>query len=145
MDVCHADTAELSSGEARELQQIKWHRKQLLEDIQKLKDEIADVFAQIDCFESTEESRMAQKEKEMCIGRKKFNMDPAKVHIQGRGREPHQSGHLGGHRRKTWASPRYTDKLSKGGSCLLGTFAADPTNHPTGERAETPQGQAFGA
>ncbi|KAM7317343.1 hypothetical protein ACRRTK_023645 [Alexandromys fortis] len=45
---------------------------------QKLKDEIADVFAQIDCFESTEESRMAQKEKEMCIGRKKFNMDPAK-------------------------------------------------------------------
>lgn len=28
------DTAELSSGEAKELQQIKWHRKQLLEDIQ---------------------------------------------------------------------------------------------------------------
>ncbi|WP_289490183.1 hypothetical protein, partial [Klebsiella pneumoniae] len=64
MDVCHTDPAELSSGEAKELQQIKWHRKQLLEDIQKLKDEIADVFAQIDCFESTEESRMAQKEKE---------------------------------------------------------------------------------
>nr|XP_021492389.1 cytohesin-4 isoform X2 [Meriones unguiculatus] len=72
------DPAELSSGEAKELQQIKWHRKQLLEDIQKLKDEIADVFAQMDCFESTEESRMAQKEKEMCIGRKKFNMDPDK-------------------------------------------------------------------
>lgn len=28
------DPAELSSGEAKELQQIKWHRKQLLEDIQ---------------------------------------------------------------------------------------------------------------
>ncbi|OBS69422.1 hypothetical protein A6R68_02040 [Neotoma lepida] len=78
MDLCRADPAELSSGEAKELQQIKWHRNQLLEDIQKLKDEIADVFAQIDCFESTEESRMAQKEKEMYIGRKKFNMDPAK-------------------------------------------------------------------
>ncbi|KAK2121488.1 Cytohesin-4 [Saguinus oedipus] len=46
---------ELSSREAEELQRIKWHRKQLLEDIQKLKDEIADVFAQIDCFESAEE------------------------------------------------------------------------------------------
>uniref|UniRef100_A0A2K6DR32 Cytohesin 4 n=1 Tax=Macaca nemestrina TaxID=9545 RepID=A0A2K6DR32_MACNE len=78
MDLCHPDPAELSSGETEELQRIKWHRKQLLEDIQKLKDEIADVFAQIDCFESAEESRMAQKEKELCTGRKKFNMDPAK-------------------------------------------------------------------
>ncbi|KAB0404451.1 hypothetical protein E2I00_018385 [Balaenoptera physalus] len=72
------DPGELSSGEAEELQRIKWHRKQLLEDIQKLKDEIADVFAQIDCFETAEESRMAQKEKELGIGRKKFNMDPVK-------------------------------------------------------------------
>ncbi|XP_047723012.1 cytohesin-4 isoform X2 [Prionailurus viverrinus] len=78
MDLCHPDPAELSSGETEELQQIKWHRRQLLEDIQKLKDEIADVFAQIDCFEIAEESRMAQKEKELCIGRKKFNMDPVK-------------------------------------------------------------------
>ncbi|KAJ8791652.1 hypothetical protein J1605_020374 [Eschrichtius robustus] len=73
------DPGELSSGEAEELQRIKWHRKQLLEDIQKLKDEIADVFAQIDCFETAEESRMAQKEKELGIGRKKFNMDPVKA------------------------------------------------------------------
>ncbi|EPQ18315.1 Cytohesin-4 [Myotis brandtii] len=72
------DPVELSSGETEELQRIKWHRKQLLDDIQKLKDEIEDVFAQIDCFEMTEESRMAQKEKELCIGRKKFNMDPVK-------------------------------------------------------------------
>ncbi|XP_037701991.1 cytohesin-4 isoform X1 [Choloepus didactylus] len=78
MDLCHPDSAEMSSGETEELQLIKWHRKQLLEDIQKLKDEIADVFAQIDCFESAEESRMAQREKELCIGRKKFNMDPVK-------------------------------------------------------------------
>uniref|UniRef100_A0A6I8NC37 Cytohesin 4 n=1 Tax=Ornithorhynchus anatinus TaxID=9258 RepID=A0A6I8NC37_ORNAN len=64
--------------EEEELERIKWHRQQLMEDIQKLKDEIADVFAQIDCFEDAEESRMAQKEKELCIGRKKFNMDPIK-------------------------------------------------------------------
>nr|XP_020037921.1 cytohesin-4 isoform X3 [Castor canadensis] len=77
MDLCHPDPAELSSREAEELQRIKWHRKQLMEDIQ-LKDEIADVFAQIDCFETAEESRMAQKEKELCLGRKTFNMDPMK-------------------------------------------------------------------
>lgn len=29
-----ADPAELSSGETEELQRIKWHRQQLLEDIQ---------------------------------------------------------------------------------------------------------------
>uniref|UniRef100_A0AC11D7Q5 Cytohesin 4 n=1 Tax=Ovis aries TaxID=9940 RepID=A0AC11D7Q5_SHEEP len=34
MDLCHPDPGELSSGEAEELQRIKWHRKQLLEDIQ---------------------------------------------------------------------------------------------------------------
>ncbi|XP_005379254.1 PREDICTED: cytohesin-4 [Chinchilla lanigera] len=78
MDLCHSESAELSSGETEELQRIKWHRKQLLEDIQKLKDEISEVFAQIDCFEGVEDSRMAQKEKELCIGRKKFNMDPVK-------------------------------------------------------------------
>ncbi|XP_015415320.1 PREDICTED: cytohesin-4 [Myotis davidii] len=55
MDLCHPDAAELSSGETEELQRIKWHRKQLLDDIQKLKDEIEDVFAQIDCFEMSEE------------------------------------------------------------------------------------------
>lgn len=32
---------------------------------------------------------------------------------------------------------------AKGGSCLLGTFATVPTNHPTEERVETPLGQAF--
>uniref|UniRef100_A0A8C9JWE2 Cytohesin 4 n=1 Tax=Panthera tigris altaica TaxID=74533 RepID=A0A8C9JWE2_PANTA len=54
------------------------HFRTLLPGHPKLKDEIADVFAQIDCFEIAEESRMAQKEKELCIGRKKFNMDPMK-------------------------------------------------------------------
>ncbi|XP_023574826.1 cytohesin-4 isoform X2 [Octodon degus] len=78
MDLCHPESVELSSGETEELQRIKWHRKQLLEDIQKLKDEISEVFAQIDCFEGMDHSRMAQKEKELCIGRKKFNMDPVK-------------------------------------------------------------------
>ncbi|XP_028934303.1 cytohesin-4 isoform X3 [Ornithorhynchus anatinus] len=78
MNFYHTDLTDLSKMEEEELERIKWHRQQLMEDIQKLKDEIADVFAQIDCFEDAEESRMAQKEKELCIGRKKFNMDPIK-------------------------------------------------------------------
>uniref|UniRef100_F6TAR2 Cytohesin 4 n=1 Tax=Monodelphis domestica TaxID=13616 RepID=F6TAR2_MONDO len=78
MNLCHPDPADLNQNEAEEFQNIKWHRKQLLEDIQKLKDEIAEVFAQIECFENAEESRLVQKEKELCIGRKKFNMDPSK-------------------------------------------------------------------
>ncbi|XP_044535617.1 cytohesin-4 isoform X1 [Gracilinanus agilis] len=73
-----SDPPDLNQNEAEEFQNIKWHRKQLLEDIQKLKDEIAEVFAQIECFENAEESRLVQKEKELCIGRKKFNMDPSK-------------------------------------------------------------------
>ncbi|XP_051817749.1 cytohesin-4 [Antechinus flavipes] len=78
MNLCHPDPPELNQIETEELQTIQWHRKQLLEDIQKLKEEIAEVFAQIDCFENAEESRQVQKEKELCIGRKKFNMDPGK-------------------------------------------------------------------
>ncbi|XP_074127719.1 cytohesin-4 [Sminthopsis crassicaudata] len=78
MNLCHSDPPELNQIETEELQTIQWHRKQLLEDIQKLKEEIAEVFAQIDCFENAEENRQIQKGKELCIGRKKFNMDPSK-------------------------------------------------------------------
>ncbi|XP_074082964.1 cytohesin-4 isoform X1 [Macrotis lagotis] len=78
MNFYHPDPPELSKIEAEELQTIQWHRKELLEDIQKLKEEIAEVFAQIECFENAEESRQAQKEKELFIGKKKFNMDPNK-------------------------------------------------------------------
>uniref|UniRef100_A0A8C9QVW2 Uncharacterized protein n=1 Tax=Spermophilus dauricus TaxID=99837 RepID=A0A8C9QVW2_SPEDA len=38
IDICH-NAAELSSGEAEELQRIKWHREQLLEDIQVCREE----------------------------------------------------------------------------------------------------------
>ncbi|XP_054997133.1 cytohesin-4 isoform X2 [Sorex araneus] len=34
MDLCQPDAEELTKGETEELEQIKWHRKQLLEDIQ---------------------------------------------------------------------------------------------------------------
>ncbi|XP_074864731.1 cytohesin-4 isoform X1 [Carettochelys insculpta] len=72
------ETSDLSKTEEAELEAIKQHRKALLEDIQRLKEEIAEVFAEIDCFQSTQESQIIQKDKDLCVGRKKFNMDPTK-------------------------------------------------------------------
>ncbi|EMP33134.1 Cytohesin-4 [Chelonia mydas] len=71
-------SSDLSEAEEAEIDTIKKHRMALLEDIQKLKEEIAQVFAEIDCFQSTEESKMVQRDKDLCMGRKKFNMDPTK-------------------------------------------------------------------
>lgn len=88
-------------------------------------------------------SRMAQKEKEMCIGRKKFNMDPAKVHIQGRGHGSHQSGHLDGQRRGTWASPMCTAELGEEAAFWVPLqLIPQPTQHR--RQLRTPQGQDFG-
>ncbi|XP_030066120.1 cytohesin-4 isoform X1 [Microcaecilia unicolor] len=72
------DTSELSGVEKAELGQIQQHKQNLLDDIQKLKNEIAEVIAQIEEFEHSEESKKIQRNKQLCAGRKKFNMDPRK-------------------------------------------------------------------
>ncbi|NWI37450.1 CYH4 protein, partial [Picathartes gymnocephalus] len=55
--------------------------------LQKLKEEIAEVFAEIECFQHAEEKQEAdnnpgeqtrQRDKILTLGRKKFNMDPEK-------------------------------------------------------------------
>uniref|UniRef100_A0A7M4FQ32 Cytohesin 4 n=1 Tax=Crocodylus porosus TaxID=8502 RepID=A0A7M4FQ32_CROPO len=46
--------------------------------LQKLKDEIAEVIAQIDGFQNESERKTEQKDRHLSAGRKKFNMDPAK-------------------------------------------------------------------
>lgn len=78
MDVCHAVSLDLTHTEQLELEGIKMHKKELLEDIQRLKKEIADVIADIEDFEHTEESKQVQKTKQVSCGKKKFNMDPQK-------------------------------------------------------------------
>ncbi|KAJ6658967.1 hypothetical protein lerEdw1_019604 [Lerista edwardsae] len=78
MDACPTRSSDLSKAEEAELETIKKHRKELLEDIQRLKDEIAEVFAEIDKFQQSQTSKLAQKDKDLSIGRKKFNMDPLK-------------------------------------------------------------------
>ncbi|XP_051899037.1 cytohesin-3-like isoform X2 [Pristis pectinata] len=49
-----------------------------MEDIQKLKMEIAEVIAELENFNHTEESKIAERNKLVATGRKKFNMDPKK-------------------------------------------------------------------
>ncbi|XP_064011378.1 cytohesin-4 isoform X2 [Pogoniulus pusillus] len=90
MDFCPVGSTDLSEAEEAEIETIKQHRRELLEDIKKLKEEIAEVFAEIECFQNAKEmqeaednpgeqtSKLVQRDKILCLGRKKFNMDPAK-------------------------------------------------------------------
>ncbi|KAM6090258.1 cytohesin-4 [Theristicus caerulescens] len=96
MDFCPAESTDLSEAEEAEIETIRQHRQELLEDIKKLKEEIAEVFAEIECFQNAEErqeadnnpgeqtrqvgqdGKLSQRDKLLSLGRKKFNMDPAK-------------------------------------------------------------------
>uniref|UniRef100_A0A8C6IQ11 Uncharacterized protein n=1 Tax=Melopsittacus undulatus TaxID=13146 RepID=A0A8C6IQ11_MELUD len=83
-------STDLSEAEKAEIETIRKHRQELLEDIKKLKEQIAEVFAQIECFQNADErqeadnntgkqtSKLSQRDKLLSLGRKKFNMDPAK-------------------------------------------------------------------
>ncbi|XP_016532059.1 cytohesin-1-like isoform X1 [Poecilia formosa] len=69
---------DLSPEERQELESIRRRKQELLQDIQRLKDEIADVTNEIENLGLTEERKSMQRNKQMAIGRKKFNMDPTK-------------------------------------------------------------------
>uniref|UniRef100_G1KS00 Cytohesin 4 n=1 Tax=Anolis carolinensis TaxID=28377 RepID=G1KS00_ANOCA len=72
MDACSTKSCDFSTAEKIEIETIKKHKKELLEDIQRLKDEIAGVFEEIDCFQQAQTSKMIQRDKDLCIGRKKL-------------------------------------------------------------------------
>ncbi|XP_046709871.1 cytohesin-1b isoform X5 [Silurus meridionalis] len=79
--VCPAAPAvpdDLTPEEKQELENIRRRKQELLEDIQRLKDEIAEVTNEIENLGSTEERKNMQRNKQVAIGRKKFNMDPKK-------------------------------------------------------------------
>uniref|UniRef100_A0A3Q2PBJ5 Cytohesin 1b n=1 Tax=Fundulus heteroclitus TaxID=8078 RepID=A0A3Q2PBJ5_FUNHE len=69
---------DLSPEERQELESIRRRKQELLQDIQRLKDEIAEVTNEIENLGLTEERKSMQRNKQMAIGRKKFNMDPTK-------------------------------------------------------------------
>lgn len=57
---------------------IRRRKKELIDDIERLKYEIAEVMTEIDNLTSVEESKTTQRNKQIAMGRKKFNMDPKK-------------------------------------------------------------------
>ncbi|XP_027705906.1 cytohesin-1 isoform X4 [Vombatus ursinus] len=69
---------DLSLQERQELENIRRRKQELLADIQRLKDEIAEVTNEIESLGSTEERKNMQRNKQVAMGRKKFNMDPKK-------------------------------------------------------------------
>ncbi|TSK14778.1 Cytohesin-1 [Bagarius yarrelli] len=74
----HPVPDDLTPEEKQELENIRRRKQELLEDIQRLKDEIAEVTNEIENLGSTEERKNMQRNKQVAMGRKKFNMDPKK-------------------------------------------------------------------
>ncbi|XP_036072897.1 cytohesin-1b isoform X3 [Oryzias melastigma] len=69
---------DLSPEEQQELESIRCRKKELLLDIQRLKDEIEEVTSEIENLGVTEQRKSMQRSKQMAMGRKKFNMDHTK-------------------------------------------------------------------
>ncbi|XP_061555726.1 cytohesin-3-like isoform X3 [Phycodurus eques] len=69
---------DLSPEERDELCNIRRRKKELLDDIERLKFEIAEVMTEIEQLTCVGESKTTQRNKQIAMGRKKFNMDPKK-------------------------------------------------------------------
>ncbi|XP_038835257.1 cytohesin 4b [Salvelinus namaycush] len=78
MTDCQMVSSDFTADERLEIESMKMHKRDLLEDIQKLKMEIDKVMAEVQDFESTEENKVLEKGKQFSSGKKKFNMDPKK-------------------------------------------------------------------
>ncbi|KAL7825963.1 hypothetical protein SRHO_G00337010 [Serrasalmus rhombeus] len=78
MECCRQLPSDFSMEERREIENLKLHKQDLLDDIQKLKWEIENVMAEIQDFESAEENKVLERGKQFSSGKKKFNMDPKK-------------------------------------------------------------------
>uniref|UniRef100_A0A3P9AC46 Cytohesin 1b n=1 Tax=Esox lucius TaxID=8010 RepID=A0A3P9AC46_ESOLU len=77
-DGCVLPMVDLRPEEKQELESIRCRKQELLQDIQRLKDEIAEVTTEIDNLGHTKERKSMQRNKQVSMGRKKFNMDPKK-------------------------------------------------------------------
>ncbi|XP_076147569.1 cytohesin-4-like [Alosa pseudoharengus] len=77
-ECCQPVPMEFTAEEELEIEHLKMHKQDLLDDIQKLKMAIENVMADIQDFESTEESKLIERGKQLSRGKKKFNMDPKK-------------------------------------------------------------------
>uniref|UniRef100_A0A8K9V7G7 Cytohesin 3 n=2 Tax=Oncorhynchus TaxID=8016 RepID=A0A8K9V7G7_ONCMY len=78
MDEDNQVPEDLSLEERDELSNIRRRKKELLDDIERLKFEIAEVMTEIEQLTCVGESKTTQRNKQIAMGRKKFNMDPKK-------------------------------------------------------------------
>ncbi|TNN02696.1 hypothetical protein fugu_010183 [Takifugu bimaculatus] len=70
---------DLSPEERSELEDIRRRKGVLLQEIQRLREELRDAILEVEGLEaSTEGSKTLQKSRHVAMGRKKFNMDPKK-------------------------------------------------------------------
>ncbi|XP_072444783.1 cytohesin-3-like [Chiloscyllium punctatum] len=70
--------SDLTPEEKEEIKRVRLHKEELQNDIQRLKMEIAKVITELENFNYTEEGTLAERNKLMAMGKKKFNMDPKK-------------------------------------------------------------------
>uniref|UniRef100_A0A669CCA0 Cytohesin 3 n=1 Tax=Oreochromis niloticus TaxID=8128 RepID=A0A669CCA0_ORENI len=75
---CFSVPEDLSVEERDELSNIRRRKRELLDDIERLKFEIAEVMTEIEQLTCVGESKTSQRNKQIAMGRKKFNMDPKK-------------------------------------------------------------------
>ncbi|CAL8381709.1 unnamed protein product, partial [Gadus morhua 'NCC'] len=78
MDEDNQVPEDLSLEERDELSNIRRRKRELLDDIERLKFEIAEVMTEIEQLTCVGESKTTQRNKQIAMGRKKFNMDPKK-------------------------------------------------------------------
>ncbi|KAG7491461.1 hypothetical protein MATL_G00003910 [Megalops atlanticus] len=77
-EYCHPVSSDFTTAEKLEIESIKMHKNDLLDDIEKLKMEIEKVMSEIQDFEMAEENKNIARDKQFLCGKKKFNMDPKK-------------------------------------------------------------------
>ncbi|POI30872.1 hypothetical protein CIB84_005377, partial [Bambusicola thoracicus] len=75
-------SSDLSEAEEAEIETIRQHREELLEDIKKLKEEIAQVFAEIEGFQNAEESQEADQNPGERSRFPLSNVDETSSHLQ---------------------------------------------------------------
>ncbi|XP_052869701.1 cytohesin-1 isoform X3 [Anopheles cruzii] len=69
---------ELTPEQQKLLIELRRRKQEILLEIQQINDELIEVESEMKAHESKEENKHSNKDKQMALGRKKFNMDPKK-------------------------------------------------------------------
>ncbi|XP_015790227.1 cytohesin-1 [Tetranychus urticae] len=78
MQLTNGNVSDLTPAEQQLLARIRRRKAELLNEIKQLKDEIAVVTSEMAKLESQDEAKITTRQKQLSIGKKRFNMDPKK-------------------------------------------------------------------